>query len=80
MRASLKKGFERVSSEYDQGWRGYVRTLRHVEAKYQRQFDMAAMISRAHEDKTYRGANIASLSVPWGGGATANEPNVGIGN
>jgi enterochelin esterase-like enzyme len=38
---------------------------------------MAAMILRAHEDKTYRGANIASLSVPWGGGATADEPNVG---
>ncbi|HZG54680.1 MAG TPA: glucan 1,4-alpha-glucosidase, partial [Pyrinomonadaceae bacterium] len=76
-RASLLKGFARVRAEYERGWREYLASLRRVEAKYQAQFDMAAMILRAHEDKTYRGANIASLSVPWGGGATANEPNVG---
>lgn len=76
-RASLAKGFARVRADYERGWHEYLASLRRVEAKYQRQFDMAAMILRAHEDKTYRGANIASLSVPWGGGATANEPNVG---
>ena len=76
-RASLAKGFARVRTEYERGWHDYLASLRRVEAKYQAQFDMAAMILRAHEDKTYRGANIASLSVPWGGGATANEPNVG---
>ncbi|HEY1402670.1 MAG TPA: glycoside hydrolase family 15 protein, partial [Pyrinomonadaceae bacterium] len=76
-RQSLLKGFTAMRSEYEAGWHDYIRTLRRVEPKYQRQFDMAAMILRAHEDKTYRGANIASLSVPWGGGATANEPNVG---
>jgi len=76
-RASLLKGFARVRADYERGWHEYLASLRRVEAKYQPQFDMAAMILRAHEDKTYRGANIASLSVPWGGGATANEPNVG---
>ncbi|HLL14368.1 MAG TPA: glucan 1,4-alpha-glucosidase [Pyrinomonadaceae bacterium] len=76
-RASLVKGFARVRADYERGWHEYLASLRRVEAKYQPQFDMAAMILRAHEDKTYRGANIASLSVPWGGGATANEPNVG---
>jgi glucan 1,4-alpha-glucosidase len=76
-RKSLQKGFARVRTEYERGWHEYLESLRRVEAKYQAQFDMAAMILRAHEDKTYRGANIASLSVPWGGGATANEPNVG---
>ncbi|HEX9917894.1 MAG TPA: glycoside hydrolase family 15 protein, partial [Pyrinomonadaceae bacterium] len=76
-RASLAKGFARVRAGYERGWHEYLASLRRVEAKYQPQFDMAAMILRAHEDKTYRGANIASLSVPWGGGATANEPNVG---
>lgn len=76
-RASLQKGFARVRADYERGWHEYLASLRRVEAKYQAQFDMAAMILRAHEDKTYRGANIASLSVPWGGGATANEPNVG---
>jgi glucoamylase len=76
-RGSLAKGFARVRAEYERGWHEYLESLRRVEPKYQAQFDMAAMILRAHEDKTYRGANIASLSVPWGGGATANEPNVG---
>jgi glucoamylase len=76
-RASLARGFARVRADYERGWHEYLASLRRVEPKYQPQFDMAAMILRAHEDKTYRGANIASLSVPWGGGATANEPNVG---
>ena len=38
---------------------------------------MAAMQLKAHEDKANPGANIASMSVPWGGGANANEPNIG---
>jgi glucoamylase len=74
-RQSLFKGFAATRAEYEQGWHEYVKSLRRVEAKYQRQFDMAAMVLKAHEDKTYRGANVASLSVPWGGGANANEPN-----
>jgi glucoamylase len=76
-RLSLAKGWQKTEGEYQQGWIDYVRTLRKVDEKYQRQFDMAAMVLKAHEDKTYRGAMIASLSVPWGGGASANEPNVG---
>ena len=76
-RASLSKGFERARAEYEAGWREYVKTLRRVAAKYQAQYDMAAMVLKAHEDKTFRGAMIASLSVPWGGGPNANEPNVG---
>ena len=32
---------------------------------------------KAHEDKTVRGANIASLTVPWGGGENANENTIG---
>ena len=76
-RQSLFKGFAAARAEYEQGWHEYVRTLRRVEPKYQAQFNAAAMVLKAHEDKTYRGANVASLSVPWGGGENANEPNVG---
>jgi glucan 1,4-alpha-glucosidase len=76
-RASLAKGFTKAHAEYEKGWHDYVRTLRRVEPKYQAQYDMAAMVLKAHEDKTYRGAMIASLSIPWGGGSNANEPNVG---
>ncbi len=35
------------------------------------------MTLRAHEDKTYRGANIASLTVPWGEAVNADEAGVG---
>ena len=76
-RASLAKGFAKARVEYEQGWHDYLKTLRRVDAKRQQQFDMAAMVLKAHEDKTYRGAMIASLSIPWGGGSNANEPNVG---
>lgn len=75
-RASLARTFRVVREDYDNGWKAYLSTLRRVEKKYQQQFDMAAMMLKAHEDKTYRGANVASLSVPWGGGPNANEPNV----
>ncbi|MDT7778096.1 MAG: glucoamylase [Acidobacteriota bacterium] len=76
-RLSLAKGFAKVRAEYEAGWHDYVKTLRHVDAKYQAQYDMAALVLKAHEDKTFRGAMIASLSIPWGGGSNANEPNVG---
>jgi glucoamylase len=74
---SLLKGFPKTAQEYQESWIDYIKTLRKVDAKYQAQFNMAAMILKAHEDKTNRGANIASLTVPWGGGANANENNVG---
>jgi cyclomaltodextrinase / maltogenic alpha-amylase / neopullulanase len=71
-RSSLAHGFAAVRREYESGWNAYVATLPRVETRYQRQFNMAAMVLRGLEDKTYRGAVIASPSVPWGGGA----PNV----
>ncbi|HEV2862844.1 MAG TPA: glycoside hydrolase family 15 protein [Pyrinomonadaceae bacterium] len=76
-RASLAKGFARAREEYERGWHDYLGKLRRVEPAFQKQYDMAAMVLKAHEDKTYRGAMIASLSIPWGGGANANEPEVG---
>jgi glucan 1,4-alpha-glucosidase len=86
-RASLAEGFDKVQREYNDGWQQYIDSLRYVGReedarfpgawKYREQFETAAAILKAHEDKTYRGAMIASLSIPWGGGPNANEPNVG---
>ncbi len=70
---SLYKGFQKCLTEYEKGWSDYVKTIPKVEPKYQAQFNMAAMVLKAQEDKTVRGANVASLTIPWGGGATANE-------
>lgn len=74
--ASLAKGFSRIRREYESGWHNYLKSLRAVEPKYQSQFNMAAMVLKALEDKTYRGAMIASPSIPWGGGPNANEPTI----
>jgi glucoamylase len=75
-RDSLARGFAAVRREYEAGWQSYVSTLPRVEPKDQRQFNMAAMVLRGLEDKTFRGAVIASPSVPWGGGADADEANI----
>jgi glucoamylase len=75
-RASLAKGFTRTRREYEAGWHAYLKHLRRVEPKYQAQFRVAAVVLKALEDKTYRGAMIASPSIPWGGGPNANEPTV----
>ncbi|MGI8812104.1 MAG: glycoside hydrolase family 15 protein, partial [Pyrinomonadaceae bacterium] len=68
-----KKGFAKCQAEYDNEWADYVTTLPQVDPKYQTQFNMAAMVLKAQEDKTVRGANVASLTIPWGGGVNANE-------
>ena len=66
-RASLARGFAAVKLEYEADWERYVATLPHI-PKHQRQFNMAAMVLKGLEDKTYRGAVIASPSTPWNGG------------
>src|SRR5215213_6288753 len=74
-RASLARGFAAVMHDYELGWQKYVATLPRVR-KHQRQFNMAAMVLKGLEDKTFRGAVIASPSTPWGGGQKPNEPPV----
>ena len=73
-RASLARGFEATRATYEAGWARYVLQLPRI-AKHQQQFNMAAMVLKALEDATSRGAVIASPSTPWGGGPNANEPN-----
>lgn len=74
---SLQRGFSEVSAEYVAGWKEYLHGLRHVDARYQRMFQLSAMVLKAHEDKTYRGAMVASMSIPWGFAVKAGEPTVG---
>ena len=72
-RGSLARGFAAVRNEYEAGWRQYVSGLPRIDDQYLNQLYMAAMVLRALEDKTFRGAVIASPSSPWGGGPNANE-------
>jgi glucoamylase len=76
-RASLGEGFAAISAEYANGWHQYVQALRPVASPYAHEFRLAAMVLKAHEDKTYRGAMIASMSIPWGNAVRADKPTVG---
>ena len=76
-KTSLRQDFAKVSSEYVRGWKEYAGGLRHVDPRYTQMFQLSAMVLKAHEDKTYRGAMIASMSIPWGFAVKASEPNVG---
>ncbi|MEP9381831.1 glucan 1,4-alpha-glucosidase [Nocardioides sp. KR10-350] len=82
-RTTLRSPFGRTSAAYRSGWSSYLRSLKRPPRSVSRdrsletQYDVAVMTLKAHEDKTYRGANIASLTVPWGEAVNADEPGVG---
>lgn len=75
--ASLKQGFEATRTEYARGWHQYIASLKSVEAPYRRQYQISAMVLKAHEDKTHRGAIAASLTIPWGNQVEALKEDVG---
>jgi glucoamylase len=77
--ASLARGFESAQSAYASGWHRYLDSL-------ERRPDSAAglgpaywvslMVLAASEDKTHRGAGVASPSMPWAwGDLTIDDPS-----
>src|SRR3989454_11084139 len=76
-RASLRRGFAPVRADYARGWSRDLTRLRPGHPPDPTQFELAAMIVRAHEDKTFLGAIIASMSIPWGDAVPADKANVG---
>ncbi len=74
---SLRKGFAPIRAEYETGWHQYVSTLKPVEARYRRQYQISVMVLKAHEDKTRPGAIAASLTIPWGNDVDASKEDVG---
>ncbi len=78
-RASLDAGFARLRRDYVRGWRDYLDGLAApaLPAHLARQYRVALMTLRAHEDKTFRGGSIASLTVPWGEAVNADDAGVG---
>jgi glucoamylase len=69
-RASLRAGFAAVAHRYASGWHAYVAHLRRppssLRTAAQRQlYRVSTMVLAASEDKTYRGAYVASPSSPW---------------
>ncbi|HWX55993.1 MAG TPA: glycoside hydrolase family 15 protein [Verrucomicrobiae bacterium] len=77
VKASLTAGFAGVRAEYEQGWHQYIATLKKVEPRYRKQYQISAMVLKAHEDKTHRGAIAASLTIPWGNEVDSSKEDVG---
>ncbi len=76
-RDALAAPLDATFQAYAAGWKQYVAGLQQVDARDMDQYSMAAMVLAAHEDKTHRGAMIASLTIPWGDAVDASKGNVG---
>lgn len=70
-RTSLRDGFQNAEASYRRGWHEYLGGLFAPPAvvasgELRRLYNVSLMVLHANEDKTYRGAHIASPSIPWG--------------
>jgi len=67
-RASLAEGFGRARDDFTAAWQAWGASLSPPElpAELQREALLSATVLKVHEDKSYPGAVVASLSIPWG--------------
>lgn len=71
---ALAAGFESRWKEYCQGWQQWLATLHQSPARTSTSFPLlmrSAAVIKCHEDRTFPGAFVASLSVPWGEASTS---------
>ncbi|HMA46030.1 MAG TPA: glycoside hydrolase family 15 protein, partial [Frankiaceae bacterium] len=74
---SLGQGWGPVSASYQGGWHSYLASLPPPPASVTStgltgRYETAVMTLKAHEDKTYQGAFVASLTIPWGEAVNAD--------
>jgi glucoamylase len=77
---SLARGFGAVAREYAAGWHTYVNRLREPASSLRTARERAVylssvMVLAAHEDKTFRGAFVASPTMPWAWGSSPTLEN-----
>jgi glucoamylase len=67
-RSSLHQGFEAVRSSFIAQWETWAKDLSIPDApeEIRREAYLSAMVLKVHQGRTYPGAVVASLSVPWG--------------
>jgi glucoamylase len=67
-RSSLSEGYRSIRRRFIEGWQEWGKTLviPDAPADIKREAYLSAVVLKVHEDRTYPGAVIASLSVPWG--------------
>jgi len=66
--AALVEEFDHVWRDQAAAWTAWADTLKEprMPAKLKSTFARSAMVLKAHGDRTFRGALVASLAVPWG--------------
>jgi glucoamylase len=66
--SSLRQSFETVRRSFSAPWEAWAKNLIIPEApeEIRREAYLSAMVLKVHEGRTYPGAVVASLSVPWG--------------
>jgi glucoamylase len=74
--ASLKRGWDSVSTAYRDGWRAYASGLT-APANAHPLFFYSAEVIKMAEDKLHPGAIVASLARPWGDTAPDDDGDVG---
>lgn len=67
-RSSLADDYDDVKAMFVSQWEDWGGTLDipHASPELKREAELSAAIIKMHEDRTYAGALVASLSVPWG--------------
>lgn len=72
--SSLAEGFGGIRERFTSGWRAWGHHLRlpEVSKALAREACLSATMLKVHEDRTFPGAIVASLSTPWGN--TSNDP------
>lgn len=67
-RSSLADDYDDVARIFTDQWEAWGKTLDipHASPEIRREAQLSAAVLKVHEDRTYAGALVASLSVPWG--------------
>ncbi|MEO8756927.1 MAG: glycoside hydrolase family 15 protein [Devosia sp.] len=67
-RSSLADEYDDIVRIFCEQWEDWGKTLDipHASPELKREAELSAAIIKIHEDRTYGGAMVASLSVPWG--------------
>jgi glucoamylase len=77
-RSSLARGFDATAAAYARGWHAYLGSIKPAPApavRFGPTYDVSTMTLAAHEDKTFRGAYIASPTMPWVWGQGLENPS-----
>lgn len=66
--SALAEGYAPVRRRFVERWQRWATCLRlpRADAELEREARLSAAVLQAHEDRTFPGAIVASLSVPWG--------------